>query len=290
MSDPINDIRVVEAGRGAGWWAHGWRNFTSSIGTWIGIMLIYIMITILISVVPFVGDVGHSLLAPVFIGGLMLGCRAIDRDQPLKVAHLFEGFQTAHFVPLLTIGAIDIALTLLMAAVLAAGMSGGGSIMDIMRHGGSDPMEMMSRSAGALGIAGLFASLAALVIGAVMAALNWFAPALVVLHGARPIDAMKASFIATFRNWVAFLVYGLIAIALAVVVILIVAALAVGFGVSMFAGSGIVGMIGMAIVGMLLLAVFALVVGPIVLGSTYAGYADCFADASEGDNVNPAYR
>ncbi len=233
---------------------------------------------------------GHSLLAPVFIGGLMLGCRAIDRDQPLKVAHLFEGFQTANFVPLLTIGAVDIALTLLMAAVLAAGMSGSGSIMDIMRHGGSDPMEMMSRSAGALGVSGLFASLAALVIGAVMAALIWFAPALVVLHGARPIDAMKTSFVATWRNWVAFLVYGLIAIALAVVVILIVAALAVGFGVSMFAGSGIVGMIGMAILGMLLLAVFALVVGPIVLGSTYAGYTDCFAEAGEGDSVNPAYR
>lgn len=289
MPDPMNDIRVVEAGRGAGWWAHGWRNFTSSIGTWMGIMLIYIIITILISVVPYVGDVGHSLLAPVFIGGLMLGCRAIDRDQPLRLAHLFEGFQTAHFVPLLTIGAVDIALTLLLAAVVAAGTSGGG-IMEIMRHGGSDPMEMMSRSAGALGIAGLLASLAALVIAAVMAALNWFAPALVVLHGARPIDAMKTSFVATFRNWVAFLVYGLIAIALAVVVFLLVGALAVGFGMSMFAGSGIAGMIGMAILGMLLLAVFALVVGPIVFGSTYAGYADCFADAGDGDITNPAYR
>jgi hypothetical protein len=138
----------------------------------------------------------------------------------------------------------------------------------------------------------VFASLAALVIGAVMGALNWFAPALVVLHGAKPIDAMKASFIATWRNWVTFLVYGLIAIALALVVILIVGALAVGFGLSLFAGSGIVGMIGVVILGLLLLALFALVVGPIVLGSTYAGYADCFADAGEGkgDLSNPAYR
>jgi hypothetical protein len=290
MSDPINDIRVVEAARGAGWWAQGWRNFTSSIGTWMGIMLVYIIITILISVVPFVGDVGHSLLAPVFIGGLMLGCRALDRDQPLKVAHLFEGFQAANFVPLLIIGAVDIALTLLLAAVVAAGMSGGGSIMEIMRHGGSDPMEMMSRSAGAIGVSGLFASLAALVIGAVMAALNWFAPALVVLHGAKPIDAMKASFVATWRNWVAFLLYGLIAIALALVVILIVGALAVGFGISIFAGSSIVGMIGIVILGLLLFAAFALVVGPIAFGSTYAGYADVFAEPDAGDTGNPAYR
>jgi len=290
VSDPMNDIRVVEPGRGASWWAHGWRNFTSSIGTWIGIMLIYIIITILISIVPYVGDVGHSLLAPVFIGGLMLGCHAIDRDQPLKVAHLFEGFQATHFVPLLIIGAIDLAITLLLAAILAAGVSGGGSIMDIMRHGGSDPLEMMSRSAGAIGLAGVFATLTALVIAAVMAALNWFAPALVVLHGAKPVDAMKSSFMATWRNWVAFLVYGLIAIALALVVMLAAGALAAMFGWSLFAGSGIAGMIGIFILGLVLLALFALVVGPIVFGSTYASYADCFADADGGDLSNPAYR
>lgn len=290
MSNPMNDIRVVEAGRGAGWWAQGWRNLTSSIGTWIGIMLIYIIIAILISVVPFVGDLGHSLLAPVFIGGLMLGCRAIDRDQPLKVAHLFEGFQAANFVPLLIIGAVNIALTLLLTAVVANSVAGGGNWMEIMRHGASDPMEMMSRSAGAIGIAGLFASLIALVIGAVMGALNWFAPALVVLHGAKPIDAMKSSFMATWRNWIAFLVYGLIAIAFALVVILIIGALSVTFGLSLFAGSSIVGMIGMAILGLFLLALFALVIGPIVLGSTYAGYADILADADEGAAGNTAYR
>jgi hypothetical protein len=128
-----------------------------------------------------------------------------------------------------------------------------------------------------------------LVIGAVMGALNWFAPALVVLHGAKPIDAMKTSFVATWRNWVPFLVYGLIALAAGLVVIGIVGALAVMFGLSLFAGSGIVGMIGVAILAMLLLALFALVVGPIVFGSTYGSYADAFADADDGDISNPAY-
>jgi hypothetical protein len=267
---------VVEAGRGAGWWAQGWRTFTSSFGTWIGIMLIYIVITILISIVPYVGDVGHSLLAPVFIGGLMLGCRAIARDQPLKVAHLFEGFQAAHFVPLLIIGAIDIALWLLLAAVVAGGVFGSGSLM--------------ASSADAIGVGGLFASLAALVIGAVIGALNWFAPALVVLHGAKPIDAMKTSFVATWRNWLVFLVYGLIALAVSLVVFVVVGALAVTLGLSFFAGAGIVGMIGVAVLAMLLLALVALVLGPIVFGSTYAGYADCFADPDEGAVSNPAYR
>ena len=49
----------------------------------------------------------------------------LDRGQPLRVAHLFEGFQAAHFVPLLVIGAIDIALTLLLTlAFRPAGLLG----------------------------------------------------------------------------------------------------------------------------------------------------------------------
>ena len=142
MPDPMNDMRVVDAGRGANWWGQGWRIFTSSMLTWIGIMLIYIIISIMISVVPFVGDVGHSLLAPVFIGGLMLGCRATARDQPLKVAHLFEGFQAAHFVPLLIIGAVDIALTLLLTVVMAGGIFGGGNFMQMMQRGAASPMDI----------------------------------------------------------------------------------------------------------------------------------------------------
>jgi uncharacterized membrane protein len=38
----------------------------------------------------------------------------------------------------------------------------------------------------------------------------WFAPALVMLHDMPPIEAMKASFFACFRNFVPFLVYSLV--------------------------------------------------------------------------------
>ena len=51
-----------------------------------------------------------------------------------------------------------------------------------------------------------------LVLAAVFAMLNWFAPALVALRGAPAIEAMKLSFLACLRNWVPFLVYGLIVV------------------------------------------------------------------------------
>jgi len=40
---------------------------------------------------------------------------------------------------------------------------------------------------------------------------------------------------------------------------------------------------------MIVMAVFALVLGPIVFGSTYAGYKDTLA-VGEAAPVNPAYR
>ena len=54
---------------------------------------------------------------------------------------------------------------------------------------------------------------------------NWFAPALVVLREARPLAAMIASVRTSLRNWLPFLVYGVIGVA-------IVIAAAVAFALS----------------------------------------------------------
>ncbi len=289
MSSSIIDVRVVEAGRGARWWVEGWHMFTSNIWTWIGIMLTFLIISVLIAWVPYVGDVGHSLLAPVLIGGLMAGCHAIDRGQPLKVAHLFEGFQGVHFVPLLIIGAIDIALTLLINVIIGAGVVGL-SMTEVLSAGSTDPFAAFSNSATRMGLTGLLAMLAALVIAAIMWSLNWLAPALVVLRGATAVEAMKASFISCWRNWAPFLVYGLVAVAVVGLVFAAFAALAAGFGISAFTtGSGIAALIGLAIVFGIVVALTMLVVGPTIFGTTYASYKDTVSEAP-GDGTRPALR
>ena len=78
----------------------------------------------------------------------MLGCQAIERDGSLRVAHLFEGFQGAHFVPLMIIGAVNIALVLCIVAIVAAGVFGGITIADMLAPG--DPFEALARSLGAM--------------------------------------------------------------------------------------------------------------------------------------------
>jgi hypothetical protein len=280
------DPHIAAAGRGADWWQDGWRLFRASFWTWIGMSFIYILASLLIALVPFVGALGQTLLTPVFMGGLMLGCRALDGGAQLRVAHLFEGFQGAHFVPLLIIGVVNIAITFGLVAITAGGVFGGLQLSELARLGaGGDPMAHMDRAMGAMGIGSVLIGLLSLVVLTVIAMLNWFAPALVVLRGASALEAMKLSFVATWRNVLPFLVYGLIAIAVGVAAMLAVGGIALMLGAGAFmseaagsSGAGWIGaLVGFAILFFGLILVLALVIGPVVVGSIYAGYRELFA-------------
>jgi hypothetical protein len=294
MTGTMVEPQVVDAGRGAAWWGEGFRLFTSSFWTWIGIMIIYIVISTVINLVPYVGSLGHWLLTPVFMGGLMMGCAALDRGEPLRVAHLFEGFQGAHFVPLMIIGAVNIALTLAIGAIAAVGVMGGMKLVDMGRLGvGGDPLGALLGSAQSITGTGLMMTLVVLVIVSVFAMLNWFAPALVALRGATAVDAMKASFLSCLRNWVPFLVYGLIAIAVGVAAVLAFGGLAFMLGAgALFNGNSGSWLAAAAVFFAFFLfaiALVALVVGPVMFASTYAGYKDTLSH-DEAPLDNPAYR
>ncbi len=289
-SSPATGVpRVVAAGRGAAWWGEGIRLFFSSFWTWLGIMVVYVIISLLIGMVPMVGDFGHWLLTPVFMGGIMLGCRSLNHGGTLSVAHLFEGFQSSHFVQLLIIGAANIALTLAIGFLVTAGVLGGFRIADWRGFGMSgDPLGAMMHSIGAVGVSGVLLGLLAVAFATVMAMLNWFAPALVAIDGRTAIEAMKRSFSCCVANWIPFSVYGLVGIAVAVAVLLLVGGvgLLVGAG-AMFSGQGFGAVVGFALLFGVLAGIFALFIGPVVFGSTYAGYADTLA-ANRSNSPKPA--
>ena len=298
MRSMIGEPRVVEAGRGATWWAHGFHILKSSFWTWIGIMIIYIVLSMLMtavtSVVPFLGNVGFWLLTPVFMGGLMIGCQSIENGGELRVAHLFEGFQGTHFVPLMIIGALNIALMLGVAAITAAGLFGTLTLAQMIAPGASgDPLEALRGSPMFTGT-GVLTGVLVLVLLTAFTMLNWFAPALVALRGATAFEAMKLSFLACLRNWAPFLVYGLIGVAISVALTFIFGAGAamVGAGVLMGASdlaTGIGAILGLVVLFIVGFAIVAVVLGPIVFGSLYSGYKDTLGtdDTTIG---NPAYQ
>jgi hypothetical protein len=295
MSNVLDEPNVVPAGRGAAWWSEGLQLFTSRFWTWIGIMFVYLILMALINSVPYVGDLGHWLLTPVFMGGIMIGCNAIDRGEPLRVSHLFEGFQGSHFVPLMIIGAVNIGLALAIGAIAAVGLLGGLKMADLAQWGNGDPIARLMGSLAGVSGTSLLMMLVILVIAAVFGMLNWFAPAVVALQGATAVEAMKASFKSCLRNWAPFLVYGLVAIVVGTVLIGVVVGIALLFGASAFVNNSTGGWVAAAALlfglFMLVIAVFVLFAGPVVFGSTYAGYRDTLGGvASDREElVNPAY-
>ena len=227
----------VPAGNGWTWIADGWNLFKHQPGVWIGIVVVLLVISVVAAFIPIIGSIGMMVLFPVFTAGIMIGCRAIDEGGDLEFGHLFAGFRE-RFGTLAAVGAIYLVATMVIALVV--GIVTGASMFAMMSGQQMDP----AAAAGAL-TSILLASLVmmALMIPVVMAV--WFAPQLVVFHERGALDAMKESFTGCLRNIVPFLLYGIIAMVL-------------------------------AIVASIPLALGWLVLGPVLAASMYTAYRDIY--------------
>jgi uncharacterized membrane protein len=243
--DLAPEPRHLSAGEGAGWWTESWRVFCAAPGIWVAVFVLFVVITVALITVPLVGSLVHTVLMPVFTGGLMLGCHALARGEPLRIGHLFEGFQGGRFAPLCLLGLLWLAILFVVAIVMVAtvflslGASGLAALMDF------GAAQLDYRALVSAGAAMLVVGLIAILVFLLVAMAYWFAPALVVLNGEAPVAALQKSFAASWRNLGAFLLYGLIYIGLA-----IVATIPFGLG--------------------------WLVLGPMFAGSCYAGWRTIF--------------
>ncbi len=286
-ADPLRS-RAVAAGAGAAWWARGWQMFRSSIGTWLGILVVYVVISGLLNSIPRIGAIAEWLLMPVFMGGIMLGCDALHAGRPLRITHLFDGFKGPHFVPLLLIGVFNLllcVLTVVVAVIVLAaglGMSGLMNLADLP----ADPWELLRT----LGFTYLLLIVLALAAFALFATANWFAPTLIVLRGAKAFAAMTASVRASFRNWLPFLVYGMIGAGILVVATGVFAAVAgvIGYEAILAIVVGGAGWeaftLGMGLLSAAYVAL-AIVGSAVVFGSTYASYRDTLAPEAVGSET-----
>ena len=238
--------RRLPAGQGASFWSEAWRIFCVAPLVWILMLCAYVALSIVLFVIPVIGSLVHSVLTPVFMGGLMLGCHALARGQPLEFGHLFAGFRDGRLGPLVVLGLIVLAAFIVLGIVCAAlalvtiGMSGLGALVDY-----GNPRALATLTGAGLGL--LFLVLVAMVGAALVWMAFWFAPALVAIDGIEPLAALKASFDASLANIAPFLVFGLIYIGLA-----IVASIPFGLG--------------------------WLVLAPMMVGSCYASWRQVFGD------------
>lgn len=207
--------RAVAAGRGSDWIAEAFEMFRRQPGTWIGILLIWIVLSIAISAIPGLDLVG-PFLNPIFSAGMMLGCATQARGERLRVEHLFAAFRSGRLGPLLmlTVWTMLFAIVAVVVMIVVIGLPVLGAFRGL-EHPSADEL-LYAIGPGRLTAAVMMGTALALLLG--MA--TWFAPVLIVLRNVSSIEALKLSFRGCLANWLPLVVYGLLAL-----VILIVAAI-----------------------------------------------------------------
>ena len=231
-------VRDVRASRGAAWLREGFGFFRARPLAWIGLSLGWMVITFGLIIVPFVGGVVANLLQPVFFASFALAAVKQRAGQSIDSSDLFSGFRRG-IKPLVIIGAILLAAEIAIFALMAlAGLPSMGSSGEEI----TTMQEWLQALEGKEWILVVGLVLTAIVKGAL-----WFAPALLAFHDMSAIHAIRWSIYAALSNAMAMVVYGL-----ALTVAVAAAVLPWGAGL--------------------------IIVVPMMLASTYAGYRDVFED------------
>ncbi|MEP7061843.1 MAG: BPSS1780 family membrane protein [Betaproteobacteria bacterium] len=243
-------IRDIETGRGVQWWSDGWRLFSQAPGTWIGIAVAWLLINVALSQAGTIGNIASMILTPILSGGVMLAAHAQDRGAPLRFEGLFGGFGGGRLQPLLILGLMNLALTLVVAAIVAGAIVAVVGTAGLMQFLATDMLDIASVDLSTIALVVLALSPVLLIGFALIGMAFWFAPGLVTINHVAPGAALWLSFRANLTNIGAMLVYGLILVALA-----LVATIPVGLG--------------------------WIVLGPVMATSWYATWRDVFGAPDE---------
>ncbi len=232
-------IRDVRPARGTAWIAGGWRLFRGAPMVWMGLSAGWMLITFGLVLVPLVGGVVANLLQPVFFASFALAARKQLAGEAPEMGDLFIGFRRP-LRPMLNLGAI-----LLVAEIAIFFLM---SLLGLPGAAGEGEevltlVDYVRRLEGKEWILVVGFVLTAAVKGAL-----WFGPALLAFHDLSTAHAVRWSVYAALSNLGAMLAYGLV-------------------------------LLGLFVLGALPWGMGLLVVVPVMVASTYSGFADVFEES-----------
>ena len=199
------EIHQLSAKYGWYWIANGFHMFRKAPMIWVLVCFTLLLIAMTLALIPILGQFVFTLISPVFLAGIMIGCREQEQGRQLEMVHLFIAFKT-NVASLVTVGGIY-----LIGQVLIIGLVmiiGGSQMTDMLLYGKRvDENELITVMDNML-----TASLVALLLSIPLMMAAWFSPLLVVFHNLQPIPAMKKSFFACLKNIIPFQLYGLLLI------------------------------------------------------------------------------
>ncbi|WP_199917006.1 BPSS1780 family membrane protein [Parazoarcus communis] len=185
--------------RGWGWLRDGLTLWLRSPALLSFLAFGYLLVLLVISIFPLIGQPAASLLMPILSLGVLNGYRAVAAGRKVGPDVLFSGFKS-NVQSLVTIGGIYLIASVLVLALTA--LADGGGLFAVMTGGNVDDAAITDSS---LPLAMLLA--VALSTPVVMA--YWFAPVLAGWWNITAPKAMFFSFHACLRNWRPFLAYAI---------------------------------------------------------------------------------
>lgn len=204
------EIHQVNAKQGLQWILSGFYLFRKAPLAWVFVCFTLMLIAMSMSLIPLLGKFIFTLISPVFLAGIMLGCKDMEQGKSLAMAHLFVAFKT-NSAPLITIGGIYLIGQILIIGLVM--LIGGSQMTDMLLYGKRvDESELMGVMSSML-----TSSLIALTLSIPLMMASWFSPLLVVFHNTPPIVAMQRSFFACLKNFIPFQVYGITLIVLTII-------------------------------------------------------------------------
>ena len=235
----LNEPRAVPAGNATAWIGAGWNMFKEQAGIWVLMTLVYGILYIIVSFIPFVSML-VSLIVPVMTGGLMYACDRQRLDGTIEFGYLFSGFQQKTG-QLMLIGLFQLAIMIV------------GAIIMVVFVGASAGMAMLSGNESALASGLTAGSAVGMIVGVLIffvlmllyTAAAYLAPALVMLHDISAIEALKLGLNAFKKN-----VLGAILCSILLSILMMISAIPLFLGL--------------------------LVTVPMMYGTAYATYRDLF--------------
>ncbi len=260
-------LNLVSARTGATWAKLGIRVFMRQPLAMVGLFLMFMALLSVATLIPLIGGVLALAVLPAATLGLMAATKEADGGKFPMPAILISAFRAGRDQAraMMILGAVYAVGFLLLLGVSA--LFDGGLFAKLYLMGGqvNEELVMQPDFQSAVWVA--------LALYLPLSLMFWHAPALVHWHGVSPVKSLFFSFMACYKNFGAFTVYGLVWIGLFIAMGLLVTLVATFFNNPAMAG------VAMFPAAMLMVSMF--------FCSLYFSFQDCFSTDDDSAPLRP---
>lgn len=239
-------IQLVAFKKCVVWLGAGWYAFKTSLGSWLALSIIFLVVLMLLGMLPFIGIFLIAFFMPFLLTGLLVTAHKSLTGSLAQVEDVLLGFNDLRFrKPLLILGGASVIGTLLVFISLYPLT---GEILKAMYLPQSNARVAETLAAMAEGSPVSLMLQTGVILTVMMT--FFYATPLVIFENLEPLDAITTSLMACLKNIVPLTLFGCMALAL-------------GIFASFMFGLGY------------------LVLIPVVAGANYASFRDVFDPAED---------